>query len=50
MFPIKRSWPHFSEPKLCCNYIYVITIVKFINRSIPNFSMLIKELVWILTN
>ena len=33
---IKRSWPHFGEPQVCRNHIYVIAVVKFSNRSIQN--------------
>ena len=44
---MKGSWPRLSEPQ---SY-YVITIVKFSNRSIQNlFNFDISELVWILAN
>ena len=36
MFLIERSWPHFSEPQLCCNHIYITTIAKISNRHIQN--------------
>ena len=32
----KKNWPRFSLPKFTRSSIYVITIVKFSNRSIQN--------------
>ena len=36
IYHLKRNWPRFSLPKFCRISIYVITIVKFSNRSIQN--------------
>ena len=39
----KRSWPCFSGPYICWSHIYIITIIKFSNKSIQNLFIADKE-------
>ena len=43
IYHLQKNWPYCSLPKFCRSSIYVITIVKFSNRSIQNLFNLLQQ-------